>query len=121
MYRVLEESHDHIVGIAIDGKLTKEDYDVLIPFLENRINESGPMSLLCDMSQFMGVDMTAFWEDFQFRIEHLRDFRRIAILGDHRWSAWYTKTLNPFLKTELGYFPLTHIHDAWHWVKSKSG
>ena len=119
MYRILDDSHDHVVGISVEGKLTKEDYDVLIPFFENRITEFGGMSLLCDMTQFTGIEVSAFWEDFKFSIQHLRDFKRIAIVGDQRWLDWYTTIMNPLLKTELYYFPLALINDAWEWVKSE--
>ena len=105
MYRILDESHDNVVGLSIDGKLTKADYAVLIPFFENRIQDSGQISLVCDMTQFSGVEVSAFWEDFTFSIQHLRDFKRIAIVGDQRWMDWYTTIINPLVKTELRYFP----------------
>ncbi len=119
MYRILDDSHDNVVGISVDGKLTKEDYDVLIPFFENRITESRRISLLCDMTQFTGMEVVAFWEDFKFSIQHLRDFNRIAIVGDQRWLDWSTTIMNPLVKTEFRYFPLVQIDKAWEWVKSE--
>ncbi|WP_447971476.1 STAS/SEC14 domain-containing protein [Nitrospira sp. M1] len=120
MYRVLDETSSHTVGIKVDGKLTKDDYGVLIPYFENRICESGPLSLLCDMTQFTGIEIEAFWEDFTFSIHHLHDFRRIAIVGDQRWLDWYTKIFNHLVKTELRYFQQEQIDEAWRWVKSQA-
>ena len=120
MYRILDDSHDHVVGISVDGKLTKEDYNVLIPFFENRITESGGMSLLCDMTQFTGIEVSAFWEDFKFSIQHLQDFKRIAIVGDQLWLNWSRSIMKPLVKTELRYFPFVQINNAWEWVKSES-
>lgn len=116
MYRVLDESSGHTVGIKVDGKLTKDDYGVLIPYFENLIEECGALNLLCDMTQFSGMEVGAFWEDFKFSIRHLRDFKRIAIVGDHRWLDWYTKFFNPLVKTEIKCFSFEHVHDAWNWV-----
>ncbi len=118
MYRVLDESSGHTIGIKIDGKLTKDDYGVLIPYLENLINECGTLNLLCDMTQFSGMEIAAFWEDFKFSISHLRDFKRIAIMGDERWLDWYTKIINPLVKTEVHYFQLAQIKEAWEWVNT---
>ena len=118
MYRVLDESSGHTVGIRVDGKLTKDDYGVLIPYFENLIRESGPLNLLCDMTQFNGVELSAFWEDFKFSIRHLRDFKRMAIIGDQRWLDWYTKIFNPLVKTEIKYFPPEQTEEAWKWVST---
>ena len=118
MYRVLDESSGHTVGIKVDGKLTKDDYGVLIPYFENLIKECGALNLLCDLTQFSGMDVAAFWEDFKFSIRHLREFQRIAIVGDQRWLNWYTKLFNPLVKTELHYFQQEQIQEAWEWVKS---
>ncbi|MGB0908901.1 MAG: STAS/SEC14 domain-containing protein [Nitrospirales bacterium] len=119
MYRVIDESSGSTVGIKVDGKLTKDDYGVLLPYLENLIHEYGALNLLCDMTQFNGMEVSAFWEDFKFSIQHLRDFKRIAIIGDQRWLDWYTVLFNPFVKTKMRYFPLAEISDAWKWVKSE--
>ena len=120
MYRILDDSCDEVVGIAVDGKLTREDYDVLIPFFENRINEFGAISVLCDMTQFTVMEVAAFWEDLKFSIAHLRDFNRIAIVGDQRCLNWYAKFLNPLVKTEVRCFPIEQISDAWEWMKSET-
>ncbi len=120
MYRILDDSCDHVVGIFVDGKLTKEDYDVLIPFLENRITEMGRISLLCDMTQFTSIEVAVFWEEFKCRIQYLRDFKRIAIIGDQRWLNWYATNMKPLLNTELRYSPLAQCNDAWEWLKSES-
>ena len=116
MYRVLDESSGHTVGIRVDGKLTKDDYSVLIPYFENLIHECGPLNLLCDMTQFSGVEFSAFLEDFKFSIQHLRDFKRMAIIGDQRWVDVYTKIFNPLVKTEIKCFPSDQTEEAWKWV-----
>jgi len=118
MYRVLDESSGRTVGIKVDGKLTNNDYEVLVPYFENLINEYGSLNLLCDMTQFSGVEIGVFWEDFKFSIRHVRDFTRMAIVGDEQWLDWYTTTFNPMVKTELKCFSSKHIHDAWNWVKA---
>ena len=118
MYRVLDESAGNTVGIQVDGKLTKDDYSVLIPYFENLMNECGPLNLLCDMTKFAGMEIEAFWEDFKFGIGHLRDFNRMAIVGDQRWLDWLTKVFNPLVKTEVKYFPTHELDDAWSWVRS---
>ena len=118
MYRVLDDSTGNTVGIQVKGILTQDDYSVLIPYFENLIIECGPLNLLCDMTGFDGMEIEAFWEDFNFGIRHLRDFKRMAIIGDQRWLHWFTTVIRPFVKTEMKYFPPEELIDAWTWVKS---
>ncbi|RMH08310.1 MAG: STAS/SEC14 domain-containing protein [Nitrospirae bacterium] len=118
MYRVLDETSGNAVGIKVEGTLTREDYEMLVPYLERLIAESGPINLVCEMSQFTGMDVGAFWEDFKFSLHHLKDFRRIAIVGGQAWLEWMAKGVEPFLKTELRCFPSTDYEQAWNWVRS---
>ena len=118
MYRVLDESSGNTIGMQVDGKLTKDDYGVLIPYIENLITESGPLNLLCDMTNFSGIEIEAFWEDFKFSIRHLRDFKRMAVVGDQRWLEWWTKFLNPLIKTEAKYFSPEQMSEAWNWLRA---
>ena len=121
MYRVLDETDDNTVGIHVDGRLTKDDYAVLIPYFEDLIEESGPLNLLCHMTKVEGTEIEAFWKDFKLSIRHLHEFKRMAIVGDQGWFQWWTKLLNPLVKTEVKYFPPHEIDDAWTWVKSSRG
>ena len=117
MYRVFGDSTGNTVGIQVDGKLTKDDYGVLIPYFENLINECGPLNVLCDMTKFNTMEVEAFGEDFKFGIRHLRDFKRMAIGGDQSWLEWLTRVVTPLVRTEMKYFPPQEINDAWVWVK----
>ena len=118
MYRVLDESPKGAIGIKVDGKLTKEDYSVLIPYLENRIKELDPLNMLCDMTNFSGIEIEAFWEDFKFSMSHLHDFKRIAFVGDQRWLEWLTQSFSPLFKTEMKHFHPNHLEEAWAWLNA---
>jgi hypothetical protein len=118
MYRVFDDSPKGTVGIKVNGKLTKEDYSVLIPYLENRIKESGSLNMLCDMTKCMGMEIEAFWEDFKFSIRHLNDFKRMAGVGDQRWLEWIAKSFNPLFNTEMKYFHPDQLEEAWDWLNT---
>jgi len=120
IYRVLDESSSIAVGIKVDGKLTKDDCGILIPYFANLIYENGPLNLLCDMEQFRGIAIDAFWKDFSFSIQHLHDFQRIAIVGDQRWLDWSTTIFAPLVKTEMQYFHMEQINEAWEWAKMET-
>jgi hypothetical protein len=68
------------------------------------------------MTRFDGMEIEAFWEDFKFGIRHLRDFKRMAVVGDQRWLEWFTKTFNSLIKTEAKYFTPNQRNEAWNWL-----
>ena len=121
MYRIVdvENEPESIVRLRVEGHLTAEDYETLIPYFEDLINQCGQASLLCDMSHFGGMEVQAFWKDFTYSIRNLPNFKRLAVVGDQRWLEWETHLFDPLLKTEVKCFLLGKSDEAWHWLKVK--
>lgn len=116
MYRIVDNESENIVGLKVEDKLTAVDYETLTPYFENLIDQCGQVSFLCDMSNCSGIEIQAFWKDFKFSIQHLRDFKRVALVGDQRWLQWWTKLFDPLAKNEVQCFHLDQIDDAWKWL-----
>ena len=70
------------------------------------------------MTDFEGMELEAFWQDFKFGLRHVRDFERLAVVGDQRWLEWCTKAFSPMTKTELKYFQPNQLAEAWQWVRA---
>ena len=81
MFQVLEECSGNFITLKAIGKITAKDYDTLVPYLEMAIDRKGPLCILCDMSEFSGVEIAAMWRDLKFGIGHSRDFHRVAALS----------------------------------------
>ena len=118
MYRILDESSGHTIGIKVNGKLTKEDVEGLIPYLENRITEDGQINLVWDMTDSTGMEIEDFFEDLQLGMQHVGACRRKAVVGDKKWEEWFSKTIKPLGKTEIHYFSQDQVHEAWIWAQS---
>lgn len=118
MYEILTESQGKLLGLRVSGKVTAEDYESLIPEMERRIDAAGPLRLLCDMRDFGGIEIEAFWADFKFSVRHLKDFERMAVVGDQRWLEWWTKAASPFVKTQVKCFGSEEIREAWAWLRA---
>ena len=67
MFQVLDDSVGNYVNLKTVGKITSKDYDTLIPYLEESIKEEGPLNILCDMTNFQGMEMKAAWPPQHFR------------------------------------------------------
>lgn len=108
-----------IFAFRITGRLTDEDYRQFNAELERILQEQGgPVSLLLELEGFQGWDPKALWAEFRFAAGHGKDFRRIAVVGEHRWQKWMTALGNAFSETEIRYFDRDALQAAWDWLRS---
>ena len=67
MIEVLAQSSESNVGFKVNGKITPEDYDILLPKIDEAISAYGTINLLVVMGDFEGWSgMDAAKADFQF-------------------------------------------------------
>lgn len=118
MFQIMEESSGKVIGVKIMGKLTHEDYQEFIPFLEESIEQAGPLRLLCETEEFTGMEPQAVWDDMKFGLGHLRDFERMAVVGDKPWLKWCIALGDRLVKTEVKYFEPAQRAQAWAWLKA---
>jgi hypothetical protein len=119
MFQKLSESSEKILGFKVSGKLTDEDYKAFVPQIEKIIQEFGRISLLLELDDFQSWDLEAAWDDFKFGMKHIKDFNRVAIVGDKKWEEWMAKLAKPFMRAEVKYFDGSQLQDAWEWLYGK--
>jgi universal stress protein A len=119
MFQKLSESSEKILGFKVTGKLTDEDYKAFVPQIEKIIREFGRISLLLELDDFHGWDLEAAWDDFKFGMKHIKDFKRVAIVGDKKWEEWMAKLAKAFMRAEVKYFDGSQLQDAWKWLDGK--
>ena len=117
MYHILNESDNGHVGIKIKGKLTQNDYDLLIPYITRLRQEVELVGLLCDMTECEGMDSQALWTDLARHFQQFHEIMRIAVVGERQWMECGTKVFHPLLKTTVQYFTPEQIEKAWKWLK----
>ena len=71
MFTVMEESDGKVIGIKVEGKIQAEDYDTMIPVLEDAIERDGPIGLYCDMTGYAGFTFGAAVRDAKFGFSHM--------------------------------------------------
>lgn len=117
MYRILDGSENGTFGIRVESKLSSEEYDLLNGYLEHLMQEVGSKNILCDMANFEGVNGQALWEEMSCQLRNLRDYERIAVVGDPGWLEGRTTVLESGRQTQLKIFTPDQTDEAWHWVK----
>ena len=119
MIEILPQSTDTCIGFKVSGKVTSEDYDVLLPVLDKAISAHGKINLLVEMGDLKGwADLDAAKADFKLGTQQYRQVDRAAFIGDKKWQEWMVKMLDPFTRrTDERFFTFEQRDEAWRWVQ----
>jgi len=112
-----EQTVDNIVGLRVSGKLTTEDYAVIIPEIEQRMQKYDKIRLFIELHDFHGWTAGAMWEDIKFDFKHFSDVERIAVVGENKWEKGMTLFFKPFTRAEVRYFDQNHLGEAKSWIR----
>jgi len=111
-----EENGGKLLVVQVSGKLVKADYAQLVPISERLIRQHGKISLLLDMTDFHGWELSAAWEDFKFGIDHFADIDRLALVGDKKWQHGMAVFCKPFTRATVRYFDHADAASARTWL-----
>jgi hypothetical protein len=122
MFEILEKwTGDGAVALRVSGKLLHEDYEGLVPKLEEIIEEYGAIRCLIDMTELDGIELRAVWDELRFDLKHAADVSRCAVVGERSWERWATAAARPiFRKADVRFFERADFEQAATWIKEGS-
>src|SRR5262249_51450216 len=98
------------------GKIRAEDYrDVVLPTLE-RAAATGEVRFVMVMRDFDGMSGGAVWQDLKVGIEHLRAWKRIALVTDITWMRDLTSLFGWMTPGEVKTFRIAELPEATAWA-----
>ena len=107
----------NVIYTVAEEKLTQEDYDRLIPLLQEKIRSFGTIRWYFEMRDFEGWSLSAMWQDIKFDFKNLENLERIAMVGDKKWEKELTQLMKPFTRATIRYFNLTEKDEAKNWIQ----
>ena len=110
------ESEGNLLKVHVEGKLTTDSYEEMVPAINKLIEEHGKLRILFEMHDFHGWTLGAMWEDFKFDLAHWKDIERLAIVGESKWEKGMAVFCNPFTKAKIQYFDVALKDDAVAWI-----
>ena len=116
MYNILPESQGNVIGIRVDGRMRAEDYETLLPYIEDLITQHGTIRVLSDLRDYKGVELRAVLKTLPYAFKYSSKVEKKAVITDQHWIYVWTKLLAPFFKTEVRCFSSSEIDQAWKWV-----
>jgi hypothetical protein len=117
MFEILPESTDACIGFKISGEVTAEDYDNLLPKLDEAIATHGKISLLVLIEDFDFKGFDAAKADFKFGTHQYCQVERAAFVSEKRWMDRMVKIMDPFTRrTKEKNFAPEQLEEAWAWI-----
>jgi len=105
-----------VIGFEATGKIAAEDYrDVVLPTLQQAM-KTGDVRFVIVIPDFDGISGGALWQDLKMGVEHLRGWKRIAVVTDIAWLTQLTDLFGWMTPGETKTFPLAQRDQAIEWV-----
>ena len=119
MFELLPESTEDTIGFSISGKVADEDYELLLPKLDEAIATHGKINLLVLLGDFEGYDgLDAAKADFRLGTHQYRQVQRAAFVGQGKGQKRLIKIMDPFTRhTEERFFEHDQLEEAWNWAR----
>jgi stage II sporulation SpoAA-like protein len=118
MIKELTDLPTGVIGFETSGKLQAGDYrDVLLPALE-RAAKSGEVRFVIVIPAFEGMSGGAVWQDLKVGFEHLRAWKRIALVTDVEWMRHMTNLFGWMTPGETKTFSVAERDEAIKWAAS---
>src|SRR5262245_51342026 len=119
MIEIIEGLSNNVVGIAVNGRVTKKDCDdVLMPAMRNSLKRHDKIRLYYELnSRFPG----AAWDDLNFGIERIPPCERVAIVTDVGWIRYTVKALRFLIPGEIRVFAADQASEGRAWISATPG
>jgi SpoIIAA-like len=116
MIKELDGMPAGVTGFEATGTLRAEDYrDVVLPALE-RAAAGGDVRFVVVIGEFHGMSGGALWQDLKMGTEHLRAWKRIALVTDIEWMVLMTSMFGWMTPGQVRHFPLAQRDEAIAWA-----
>jgi SpoIIAA-like len=117
MLELIEGLPGNIVGIAVSGRLTKQDCeDLLVPAMEKSLRRHEKIRLYYELnSRFPG----AAWDELDLGLKHATRCERVAIVTDIGWVRLTVKALRFLIPSEIRVFATIEADEGRAWIKAR--
>ena len=117
MIEILEGTRPNVVATKAVGKLTKEDYDRLLPLLRKKVDKHGNLRWYFEMDKFVGWEPEAAYKDMKFDFKNADTLEKVAMVGAKKWEKMLTQVMKPFTTADVRFFEISQKQEALSWIE----
>ena len=111
------QADQNVIYTIAEGELTDEDYDRIIPLLQEKVRSFGKIRWYFEMRDFEGWSLSAMWRDIKFDFSNEEHIEKVAMVGDKKWERELTQLMKPFTDAEIKFFETEDRQEAQNWIK----
>ena len=111
------QADQNVIYTIAEGELTDEDYDRIIPLLQEKVRSFGKIRWYFEMRDFEGWSLSAMWRDIKFDFSNEEHIEKVAMVGDKKWERELTQLMKPFTDAEIKFFKTEDRQEAQNWIK----
>ncbi len=116
MIKELDDMPTGVLGFETSGRLEAEDYrDVLLPAVEHG-EVDGELRVVLIIPTWDGMTGGALWQDLKMGTEHLRRWKRLALVTDLDWMVHATSLFGWMTPGQMKHFTLAERDQAAAWA-----
>jgi len=114
---ITHTDNNFFLQMTIKGYLSHEDYQKMIPLVENALNgvKDPKVKVLVDAREFEGWELKAVLDDFKFGLKHNKEFVKVAFVGNKKWEKFAIRISNWFMSGKMEFFE--DLDSAKEWLK----
>lgn len=117
MIEQLTDLPDGVLGFQAHGELHADDYtSVLYPAVDAALDAGQDLRVLLIFEEWGGMSTGAFRKDFRMGMEHLKHWKKIALVTDIEWMAHVTHLFGWMTPGEMKQFPVAERDAAIAWL-----
>jgi hypothetical protein len=117
MITQLMDLPDGVLGFEASGELRAEDYrDVLLPAIAEAVGKGQEPRVVLIFPAWDGMSGGAVWQDLKMGVEHLTNWKRLALVTDVDWMTHLTGLFGWMTPGEMRTFPTSGRADAVAWA-----
>lgn len=105
-----------ILKMKIKGALTIEDYEIIVPMIEQIVEQNGKVRMLVELYDFQGWNFEPDSTGPRFRKKEFKDLEKIALVTDYRWRGEVVIFSEIFSNAEVKLFDPDGSVSAVKWI-----
>lgn len=126
MFKVMEGSGGSVLAVEISGSYTVQDVEQFEKAAEDQISQGNDrinILVKIDDLDLLKIEPKAFFKDAKYALEHIKQMRHLAIVGNSKLEEVMVKLDNLIFgreKQELieKYFNVSDMDKAWEFVRA---
>lgn len=118
MYKLLEPSHENVLGYEIEGTISENSFKELLGEVRSAVDRYSAARLLLRIRDWPTTENPTVGERLRLAREHLPGIERYALVGDERAIGSLTSVADAFVDMDLRFFELDQEDSAWAWVNA---